>query len=48
VHAWARANGMREIHTSTAAANKPMVALNDSLGYVTVGSIGGYELRLRP
>ncbi len=25
VHAWARANGMREIHTSTAAANRPMV-----------------------
>ena len=48
MHAWARANGMREIHTSTAAANKPMVALNDSLGYVTVGSVGGYELRLRP
>jgi len=47
VHAWARANRMREIHTSTAASNKPMVALNDSLGYVTVGSIGGYELRLR-
>ena len=48
VHAWARANAMREIHTSTAAANRPMVALNDALGYVTVGSVGGYELRLRP
>jgi mycothiol synthase len=47
VHAWARANGMREIHTSTAASNRPMVALNDALGYVTVGSVGGYELRLR-
>ena len=44
VHAWARAHGYREIHTST--ANAAAVALNISLGYAIVGSWGGYELRL--
>ena len=44
VHAWARAHGYREIHTST--ANVAVVALNTALGYAIVGSWGGYELRL--
>ena len=44
VHAWGRANGFREIHTSTAGRNAPMLALNASLGYATVASWGGYEL----
>ena len=44
-HAWGRANGFREIHTSTAGPNAPMLALNASLGYATVASWGGYELR---
>ncbi|OLC21253.1 MAG: hypothetical protein AUH33_02210 [Chloroflexi bacterium 13_1_40CM_68_21] len=46
VHAWARAHGYREIHTSTATSNLGMVALNTSLGYVIVDSWGGYELKL--
>jgi mycothiol synthase len=45
VHAWARANGYREIHTST--ANPAVVSLNTSLGYAVVASWGGYELALR-
>jgi GNAT superfamily N-acetyltransferase len=47
VHAWARANGFAEIHTSTTKPNVGMVALNDALGYAIVGSWGGYELNLR-
>ena len=45
VHGWARANGYREIHTST--ANPAVVALNTSLGYAIVASWGGYELDLK-
>jgi len=45
VHAWARAHGYREIHTST--ANVAVVALNTALGYAVVGSWGGYELAIR-
>ena len=45
VHAWARANGYREIHTST--ANDAVIALNVALGYAIVGSWGGYELAIR-
>ena len=45
VHAWARANGYREIHTRT--ANSAVVTLNISLGYVIVASLGGYELAIR-
>jgi GNAT superfamily N-acetyltransferase len=45
VHAWARANGYREIHTST--ADNAVVALNIALGYAIVGSSGGYELAIR-
>jgi GNAT superfamily N-acetyltransferase len=45
VHAWARAHGYREIHTST--ANAAVVALNTALGYAIVGSWGGYELAIR-
>jgi mycothiol synthase len=45
VHAWARANGYREIHTST--ANVAVVALNTALGYAIVDSWGGYELAIR-
>jgi len=45
VHAWARAHGYREIHTST--ANIAVVALNTALGYAIVGSWGGYELAIR-
>ena len=45
-HAWARAHGFREIHTSVTKANAAMLALNDALGYPIVGSWGGYELRL--
>jgi mycothiol synthase len=45
VHAWARAHGYREIHTST--ANIGVVALNTALGYAIVGSWGGYELAIR-
>lgn len=45
VHAWARAHGYREIHTST--ANGAVVALNTALGYATVASWGGYELAIR-
>ncbi len=46
VHAWARAHGVREIHTTTTKADPAMLALNDSLGYPIVASWGGYELRL--
>jgi GNAT superfamily N-acetyltransferase len=46
VHEWARTHGYREIHTSTAASNVAMVALNTALGYAIVNSWGGYELRL--
>jgi GNAT superfamily N-acetyltransferase len=46
VHAWARANGFREIHTSTTTPNVGMLALNDALGCAIVGSWGGYERRL--
>lgn len=46
VHEWARAHGYREIHTTTAASNAAMVALNTALGYAIVNSWGGYELRL--
>lgn len=45
VHAWARAHGYREIHTST--ANVAVVALNTALGYAIVASWGGYELAIR-
>jgi GNAT superfamily N-acetyltransferase len=45
VHAWARANGYREIHTST--ANAAVVALNSAPGYAIVASWGGYELAIR-
>jgi GNAT superfamily N-acetyltransferase len=45
VHAWARTDGYREIHTSTASA--AAVALNTALGYAIVGSWGGYELAIR-
>jgi mycothiol synthase len=45
VHAWARTNGYREIHTST--ANAAVVALNTALGYAIVASWGGYELAIR-
>ena len=45
VHAWARAQGYREIHTST--ANVAVVALNTALGYAIVASWGGYELAIR-
>jgi GNAT superfamily N-acetyltransferase len=45
VHDWARRNGYREIHTSNTGPNVGMLLLNESLGYVVVGSWGGYELR---
>ena len=48
VHAWARAHGISEIHTTTTKADLAMLALNDALGYPIVASWGGYELRLRP
>ena len=48
LHAWARANGVSEIHTTTTKADPAMLALNDALGYPIVASWGGYELRLRP
>ena len=47
VHAWARAHGVREIHTITTKADRAMLALNDALGYPIVASWGGYELQLR-
>jgi len=47
-HEWARTHGAREIHTTTTKANAAILALNDVLGYPIVGSVGGYELRLRP
>ena len=47
VHAWARANGFSEIHTTTSRENIALLALNDDLGYPIVASWGGYELRLR-
>jgi mycothiol synthase len=46
LHGYARANSYREIHTTTVRQNPPMVALNDSLGYVIVESYAGYELAL--
>lgn len=46
LHAYARANGFREIHTSTARENVAMVELNTSLGYAIVESWGGYELAI--
>lgn len=36
---WAAANGLREVYTWTQAANHPMLALNEHLGYVK-GQIG--------
>jgi GNAT superfamily N-acetyltransferase len=45
LHDWARRGGYREIHTSNTRPNVGMLALNESLGYVIVGSWGGYELR---
>ena len=48
LHAYARAEGYREIHTSNTRENVPMVKLNESLGYVIVESWGGYELALIP
>lgn len=48
LHAYARAHGFREIHTSTTRDNVAMVALNTSLGYAIVESSGGYELALTP
>jgi ribosomal protein S18 acetylase RimI-like enzyme len=44
LHAYARASGYRELHTNNVKENKAMVDLNDSLGYVIVESLGGYEL----
>jgi GNAT superfamily N-acetyltransferase len=46
VHEWGRRNGYVEIHTSTTGPNVGMLRLNESLGYVVVGSWGGYELLL--
>jgi GNAT superfamily N-acetyltransferase len=48
LHAWARANGYRELHTTNVRHNKAMLDLNDSLGYVIVESLGGYELAFTP
>jgi GNAT superfamily N-acetyltransferase len=48
VHAYALAEGYREIHTSNTRENVGMVKLNESLGYVIVESWGGYELALTP
>jgi GNAT superfamily N-acetyltransferase len=48
VHAWARAHGVSEIHTTTTRADREMLALNDALGYPIVASWGGYELQLGP
>jgi GNAT superfamily N-acetyltransferase len=45
-HAYARANGYREIRTSNTRPNTAMLALNEKLGYAIVGSLGGYELAL--
>ena len=36
---WAAANGLREVYTWTQAGNRPMLTLNEQLGYVT-GQIG--------
>ena len=46
VHAFALAEGYREIHTSNTRENTAMVKLNESLGYVIVESWGGYELAI--
>jgi len=46
VHAYALAEGYREIHTSNTRENVAMVKLNESLGYVIVESWGGYELAI--
>jgi GNAT superfamily N-acetyltransferase len=48
LHAWARARGYRELHTRNNKGSKAMLDLNDSLGYVIVESLGGYELALTP
>jgi ribosomal protein S18 acetylase RimI-like enzyme len=48
LHAYARAHGYRELHTANVRHNKAMLDLNDSLGYVIVESLGGYELALTP
>ena len=45
LHAFARAHGYREIHTS-AAAGSAMERLNTELGYAVVESQGGYELAI--
>lgn len=47
LHAYARAHGYREIHTSTARGSA-MERLNTELGYAIVESQGGYELRITP
>ena len=47
LHAYARAHGYREIHTSTARGSA-MDRLNTELGYVVVESQGGYELDVTP
>jgi GNAT superfamily N-acetyltransferase len=44
LHAYARANGYRELHTRNNRDSRAMLDLNDSLGYVIVESLGGYEL----
>ena len=46
LHAYARANRFRELHTTNVRHNKAMLDLNDELGYVIVESSGGYELAL--
>ncbi len=46
LHAYARAKGYRELHTSAARQNVAMVALNDALGYVIVESRPGYKLAI--
>ena len=48
LHGYAREHDFREIHTSTARENAAMDALNTSLGYVVVESLGGYELEITP
>lgn len=48
LHAYARANGFRELHTSNVRENAGIVRLNESLGYVIVDSTAGYELALIP
>lgn len=48
LHAYARANRYRELHTANMRHNEAMLDLNDRLGYVIVESSGGYELALTP